>query len=283
MLLPALDLLLGAIQLGVVHRVGAEAICAQLEEAGPATVTHHFRRAVGRVLHREHVHAVGVPGWHLVGCRLQRQVGLRLRALERRPHRVEVVLAHEQNRQLPQSREVHRLVELALRDRALTEEACGHAPAALQLVGQCEPDGQRQAAADDRVAAVEAAWGVEDVHRAAAAAAAALDAAEHLGHDRLGRDAAGQRVAVLAVGGHDRVVRVERLHAADGHRLLADVQVQEAADLGRAVQLDAALLEAPDAEHLAIEVAARASLTTPPTSRCRPPAHPARAPSTAGA
>ncbi len=52
----------------------------------------------------------------------------------------------------------------------------------LQLVGEREADGERQPAADDRVAAVEARRGVEDVHRAAAAAAAALGFAVHLGH-----------------------------------------------------------------------------------------------------
>ena len=59
-----------------------------------------------------------------------------------------------------------------------------------------------------------------------------------------------QRVAVLAIGRDDGVVRRERLHHADGHGFLADVEVQEAADLLRGVKLDAFLLEAPDAQHL---------------------------------
>jgi hypothetical protein len=43
--------------------------------------------------------------------------------------------------------------------------------------------------------------------------------------------AAHQRVAVLAVGGDDVVVRRQRMQRADGAGLLADVEVQEAADL----------------------------------------------------
>ena len=71
----------------------------------------------------------------------------------------------------------------------------------------------------------------------------------------LRRDAPGEGVPVLAVGGHDGVVGCERLHHPDGDGLLADVEVHEAADLGGAVQLDAALLEPADAQHLPVEPA----------------------------
>ena len=65
-------------------------------------------------------------------------------------------------------------MELALGDRAVAEEARRDRLAPLHLVGQREADRERQAAADDGVAAVEARGDVEEVHRAAAAAAAAL-------------------------------------------------------------------------------------------------------------
>ena len=124
----------------------------------------------------------------------------------------------------------------------------------LHLVGQREADRDRQPAADDRVAAVEARGGIEDVHRAAAAAAAALLLAVHLRHQAVRRDAARQRVAVLAIRRDDGVLRRQRLHHADGDRLLADVEVQEAADLAGAVELRALLLEAADAQHLVQQV-----------------------------
>ena len=56
---------------------------------------------------------------------------------------------------------------------------------------------------------------------------------------------------MLAVGGdHDVVLGSSAAMHPDGDRLLADAEVQEAADRRGAVQLDAALLEAADADHL---------------------------------
>src|SRR5581483_12181670 len=48
------------------------------------------------------------------------------------------------------------------------------------------------------------------------------------------------------------VVGTGRMQRADGDRLLADVQVQEAADLGLRVRLGGVLLEAADEQHLAV-------------------------------
>ena len=57
---------------------------------------------------------------------------------------------------------------------------------------------------------------------------------------------------------------LERLHHADGDGLLADVEVQEAADLAGAVELGALLLEPADAQHLPQQLSA--------CSRARPSA-----------
>ena len=46
-------------------------------------------------------------------------------------------------------------------------------------------------------------------------------------------------MAVLAIGGDDRIARLERRHDADRDRLLAVIEVQEASDLLLRVQLDA--------------------------------------------
>ena len=67
--------------------------------------------------------------------------------------------------------------------------------------------------------------------------------------------AAGQRLAVLAVGAGDVVVGPQRGEAADRDRLLADVEVAEAADLAEAVGLAGLLLEAADQQHLPQPVA----------------------------
>ena len=187
---------------------------------------------------------------HQVAPGLRGEIDLRLRALEARAHRVEIVLAEKQHGQLPQRGQIQRLVKLALGDGAVAEEARRDPRPLLHLVGEREPDRDREAAADDGVAAVEAGLRVEHVHRSAAAAAAALLLAVHLRHEPVGRDAARQRMTVLAVGRDDGIVWAECLHGADGDRFLADVQMQEAADLAGAVQLRALLLEAPDAQHL---------------------------------
>ena len=103
-------------------------------------------------------------------------------ALERHSHRVEVVLAHEQHRQLPQRRQVHAFVERAFVYRAVTEEAGGDRAAFQHLVTQRGADGERQPATYDGVAAIEACGAVEDVHRTTAPAAAAFQLAVHFGH-----------------------------------------------------------------------------------------------------
>ncbi len=155
---------------------------------------------------------------------------------------------------MPQRGEVHRLVELALRDGTVAEEAGGHPATALQVVREAESHGERQAAGHDGVATVEAGGGVEQVHRAPAPAAATLELALELRHRRAHRESPGERMAVLPVGGDHGVIGREGLHHADGARLLADAEVEEAADRRLAVELDAALLEATDPQHLAQQV-----------------------------
>ena len=62
-------------------------------------------------------------------------------------------------------------------------------------------------------------------------------------------------MAVSAVRRRDHVALLERTADADGDRLLADRDVQEAGKIARAEQLLDLLLEAPDQEHLPVEVA----------------------------
>jgi hypothetical protein len=65
----------------------------------------------------------------------------------------------------------------------------------------------------------------------------------------------GDRVAVGAVRRGDHVVRLEGRHHARGDRLLTDRDVQEAGQLAGAEALLDLLLEAPDQQHLAEELA----------------------------
>ena len=84
----------------------------------------------------------------------------------------------------------------------------------------------------------------------------AVLAPEQLGHDLVGVGAARERVAVRAVGGDQVVLVAHRADGADDRRLLADREVQEAADLRLRVHLARALLEAAD-EHHRLEPLAR--------------------------
>jgi hypothetical protein len=61
---------------------------------------------------------------------------------------------------------------------------------------------------------------------------------------------------VVPVGAEEVVVGPQQAHRADGDRLLADVEVEEAADLALHVDLRAALLEAPDEEHVPVQPSA---------------------------
>jgi hypothetical protein len=111
------------------------------------------------------------------------------------------------------------------------------------LVGQREPTGQRQAAADDGIAAIEFGRGIEQVHRPAAPAGTALGLAVHLGHDGGHRHAAHQRLAVFAVGRDDPVAIGQDRDDPGGDRLLPVIEMQEAADLLLRVELGAFVLE----------------------------------------
>ena len=93
---------------------------------------------------------------------------------------------------------------------------------------------------------------VVDVHRPALAAAVAGGLAHQLGHHPREVAALGDEVTVAAVGRGDVVVDAQRLAHADGHRLLADVEVEEARHLARLHQLAGGLLEEADAHHAAM-------------------------------
>ena len=144
------------------------------------------------------------------------EIRRRRRALGRRPHRILVVLDHEDDRQVPEFRHVERFVDLALVGGAIAEIGEGHPVVAEVLVGEGEARPDRHLRADDAVAAVEMLLFREHVHRAALALGIAALAARELGHDALGVHAAGQHVAVVAVAGDDAVAIARGgLHADD--------------------------------------------------------------------
>ena len=108
--------------------------------------------------------------------------------------------------------------------------------------------------ADDGVPAPKILVHIRHVHRAAFAFRDAGRFAEQLGHHLFGGDAAVDRHAMVAVGGDHPVLRLAQRDQAGADRLLADIQVQEAADLALLVELGSSLLHPADQHHLIIKI-----------------------------
>ena len=141
-------------------------------------------------------------------------------------------------------------MKLAFGHGAVAEETGRDDAVAAHVIGERQPDRQRQTAAHDGVAAIEIRGAVEQVHGAAAPAAAAFLLAVHLGQCSRHRDSAHQGVAMLPVGRDDPIALLQHRNDADRDRLLAIVKVQKPPDLLLGVELRALVLEAADADHL---------------------------------
>src|SRR5262249_4637922 len=115
-----------------------------------------------------------------------------------------------------------------------------------------EPGAERDLGADDAVTAEKTLLHREHVHGAALALGIAATPSGELRHDALGIHAGCQHVAVIAIAGDHLVARLERHLHADDDRLLADIEVTEAADQPHAIHLSRLLLEAADQQHVAI-------------------------------
>src|SRR5207249_6011234 len=182
-------------------------------------------------------------------------------------HGVAVVLAEPDDGQLPEGGEVQGLLELALGHRAVAEVAQDHLVAPAVLDGEAHAGGDRQVGADDGVAAEEVVLLVEQVHRTALALAEPVDAPEQLGHHAAGIGALDEAVTVLAVGRDRVVVGPEDRGGAGGHRLLADGEVEEPADLAEGVGLRRLPLEAAEEEHVAQKLAREVGVEPEPRRR----------------
>ena len=124
--------------------------------------------------------------------------------------------------------------------------------AAAILDREADAGRERHVAADDAVAAEEVQCCVSNmcIEPPLPREQPSLPA-EQLGHDGARRHAARERLAVIAVRRDDVVVGAKHRDRAGADRLLADVQVAEAADLAERVRLGAALLEAALEQHRA--------------------------------
>jgi hypothetical protein len=157
-------------------------------------------------------------------------------------------------RQLPQRRERQPLVERADRHRALAEEAQGDAPVFAVFRRERDAGRERDVAADDAVAAEHVVLFVEEVHRAAEPLRRPGLLPPKLGEQRARAHPLRERDAVITVRRDHVVVGLEGRDRADADRLLADVQMQKAADLSFGVPARALFFDAADEQHLAEEL-----------------------------
>src|SRR5438876_64571 len=257
---PLLHLLLGAVLAGIGHRVAAEAIRLGLEEEWLARLARPLHGAARGVAHLEHVVAVDDLELHRVAARPDRDVGDGHGAVERRAHGVLVVLADEDDGQLPEPREREPLVERPHVRGTVAEEAERDVALLTVLARESHPGGDRHVAADDGPPAEEPLRRVEEVHRPAPSPARSGRTAVELGHGRPGVARASQVVGMLPVRRDDVVGRLRGRDGPDADRLLADVEVEKAADLPLRVGFRRGLLETAAERHAPIEVEQEAGI-----------------------
>ena len=261
-------LVLGSIHLRVALEVAEVAVGLDFDQAGAFAAARAPDRRRHRLVHLDRVVVRHLDAGHAVGRgAVGHPVDGRGAGLGHRDRPL-VVLADEDHRQLPQGRQVQRLMKGALVGRAFAEEGHRH-PVLAQLLGrEGRAAGRRQAGADD-AAAAELVHRIEQVHVAALALAQAGDLAEHLGRHRVERHALGNGEVVRPVRADHGVLLLEVRADAHRHRLLAggqvhlarhrpgaDVKRQALLDVGRqlALQIDIGhgLLVVPDLHHLLV-------------------------------
>ena len=255
---PRLDLLGRAVRAGVGAAVPAVAVRLRLDQRRPAARPGAFDGRPGGEVHGVGVVAVDDRRLQAVG---RRPVGGGVAdggdLADRRVLHVQVVLAHEDRRQLVHGGEVERLVEGADVRRPVTEEGHGDLVGAAQPGRPRRPVGDAQVGADDGVAAHHPVLDAGQVHRTALAAEQAGAPPEHLGDDRSRRHAAGDRVAVAAVGGERVVVGAQGHAERRGGRLHAEGEVAGALDEVLQEQVVEPLLELADLLLAAVQLQAR--------------------------
>src|SRR5690606_10124572 len=197
----------GAVFGRVGHGVPFVPVGPHFEESGPVTAPCALHRFVHCVMNGYHVHAIDRCAGHVeteahlidvahVGC-----------AAHGCTHGVAVVLAHENNRELPQHRHVKGFVECALPDSAVAHITYADAVEPVIFVGECNARTEGNLAAYDTMPAHEFVLFTEEVHGATLSFGASGSFAEQLGHGSVGRYALGDGMRMAAVSRNHRVFR----------------------------------------------------------------------------
>src|SRR5699024_7457008 len=247
-------LLLGLVGRGVALEVAALAVGLALEQRRALAGPRPCHGLGGRLVDGQGVVAVNRDAGDVVGRAAVCDVLYGLVPVLAHRNAVVVVLAYEDDGQLPDGGHVERLVEGALVRGAVTEEADADLIRAAYLGGEARARGDAVSRADDAVGAEDALVPVRDVHGAALALAVACLPAEELSHHEVEVATLGNDVAVAPVRAGDEVVVAQAFADGGRYRLLAQVQVDEAGYLALCKQPRSRALEVPYAAHLHIHI-----------------------------
>ena len=236
------------------HRVSAPAIGHRLDEGGAFAGAGAFDRLAHRLVDLHHVVAVDGAAGDPVRHRALRHLVHRGRVAEGRRERVLVVLADEDEGQLPHRGEVERFVEDALVRGAVAEEGDRDPARAVETGGETRPGREGHRGPDDAVRAEDVEPEIRDVHRAPEPLAVAGLAAHELGHHEVEPRPLGDAVAVPAVVARHEVLGPQARADPRRDRLLPHVAVRGALDLATGEELRDLLVEGADAAHRPVEI-----------------------------
>ena len=210
--------------------MSAGAIGLALDERGTAAGFRSRDGFSGDAINLQHVVAVDRDPRDAIGRAARADIRIAARIRRRHFGGVLVVLADEQNGQLPDAGHVERFVERAVVDRSVAEEGRSHCAVLEDLRAVSAAAGLQHTRADDAARSHHADLGREEMHAAAASARTAGFAAKQLRHQLARRHAFRERVAMSAMSGEDRIVLRQMSTDTGRNRLLANIRVTRSVD-----------------------------------------------------
>ena len=228
----------------------APAVGREFEKARPAALADGCHGVAAGAVDADGVVAVaGRRGNAQGGDHLINLAAAGLAGAQGRINRVEVVFADEQDRELPERGEVGGFVEDALLHGAVAQKHDADLVRLVQRDRKAEADPDRDGAADDGRAALEADGLVDQVHRAALAGAAAGALAVNLSEHALKASAFGQIMRVGAMAADGEIVLAQGQAGAGADGLLPGRQMHRTAHFPFGVFRRDGLLDGAQALH----------------------------------
>ena len=198
----------------------------------------------------QNIHPVELVSGNMVGGGPAIDIRDRRVAADLRSDLVEVVLADEEDRQIPEGRHVQGLVEGPLVDGAVSEKTDHRFRESSAGDGIGQPDRHGEGLAHDPVAPHEPPLPIEEVHGAPHALADSGGLSEKLRHDPVRGDPPDQGVDVLPIGGDEIVSRLRRPDDPRGDGLFARVEMEKTPDPSPGIFHGGPLLEGAGEDHV---------------------------------